>query len=173
MKFLLLTFAITFGLTTQTMAASVSDEKCKPEETAACTDKSAHVTTAQSHEEGTPAKMNSLFPEKQPDPTRVARPGATELVSPSFLSNLTPGTVRLEWKSGTNVNGAAQYHVQVATDPNFKWLVVNEHFVNGKMYDFTKAEAGQRYFWRVAGVKGDNKPGYTQANFVSSAFNVK
>ena len=172
MKFLLLTFALTFGLSAQTMASAVSDEKCKPEETATCTDKSAHSATTQSHG-GISAKMNSLFPEKQPDSTRVARPGATELVAPSFLSNVAPGTVKLEWKSGTNVNGSVQYHVQVATDPNFKWLVVNEHFVNNNMYEFTKAEAGQRYFWRVAGVKGDNKPGYTQANFVSSAFNVK
>ena len=85
MKFLLLTIAIAFGLTIQTMAAPVSDEKCKPEETATCTDKSAHAKTTQSHETGTPAKMNSLFPEKQPDPTHVARPGTAELVAPSFL----------------------------------------------------------------------------------------
>lgn len=170
MKFLLLAliaFAITLGLTTQTIAAPSADEKCKPEETACAPEaKSAH----EAHEEAIPAKMSSLFPTKQPDPTHAARPASTEVVAPAFLSSVSAGTVKLEWKPAT---GATAYHVQVATDPNFKWLVVNEKFVNETQFNFTKAEAGQRYFWRVAGFKGDNNAGYTKANFVGSVFNVK
>ena len=117
--------------------------------------------------------MNSLFPEKQPDPTRATLPNATEVVAPAFLANVPAGSVRLEWKSQTTARGGVQYHLQVATDPNFKWLIVNEHNVANNSYEFNKAEAGQRYFWRVASFKADSNPGYAKSNFVGSVFNVK
>lgn len=174
MKFLLptlVTFAFTFGLTTQTWAANAADEKCKPEEKACSAPaQSEHGASAKGHEEGLPAKMNSLYPTKQPDPTHATRPSVTEVVAPAFLASVPAGTIKLEWKPA---QGATGYHLQVATDPNFKWLVVNEKFLKETQFDFTKAEAGQSYFWRVAGTKGDNNPGYTKANFAGSAFNVK
>jgi hypothetical protein len=113
--------------------------------------------------------MNSLFPTKQPNPEKAARPATVETKSPAFLTTVGPGAVKLEWTPATN---ATAYHLQVASDPNFKWLVVNEKFVRETTYTL-KAEAGKRYFWRVAGFNGDNNSMYTKSNFVSSAFNVK
>lgn len=174
MKFLLLAlfaFAITLSLTTQSTAATTADEKCKPEETATCGEKAeTKAAHAKSHEEGAPAKMNSLFPTKQPDATHAGHLGATETVAPAFLATVAAGSVQLSWKPTPD---ATSYQVQVATDPNFKWLVVNEKSVTETQFNFTKAEAGQRYFWRVAGRKADNNAGYTKANFAGSAFNVK
>ncbi len=155
MKILLLaiiTFVATLALTTQSTANTAAKE---------------------GHHNGLPAKMNSLYPEKQADHSRAVKPAVIEISAPAFLSNVAAGTVKLEWTSGTTVNGSVQYHVQVATDPNFKWLVANEHFVKNNMFEFTKAEAGQKYFWRVASFKGDNNSSYTKSNFVSSVFSVK
>ena len=171
MKFLLLTIAIAFGLTIQTMAAPVSDEKCKPEETATCGEKTeAKAAHGKSHEDGIPAKMNSLYPEKKPDVTQTVGIDKTATVAPAFLATVPAGSVQLSWKPA---QGATTYHVQIATDPHFKWLVVNEKFVAETQFNFAQAQTGQRYFWRVAGRKADNNAGYTKGNFTDSAFNVK
>ena len=127
-------------------------------------------TLANEKEENISQKMNSLYPTKQANPAMAVRPKIVELKSPTFLSTVGAGSVKLEW---TASNSSEQYHLQVASDPNFKWLVVNEKFVANTSFDFTKAETGKRYFWRVAGFKGDNNSMYTKSNFVSSAFNVK
>jgi hypothetical protein len=118
---------------------------------------------------GLAEKMNSLFPTKQPNPEMSARPATVELKSPAFLTTVNAGDVKLEW---TPAAQASEYHVQVSTDPNFKWLVVNEKFVKDTSYT-VKTEAGKRYFWRVAGFNGAKNSMYTKSNFVSSAFNAK
>lgn len=173
MKFLLLAlfaFAITLGFTNQSTATTAADEKCKPEETSCGEKTDTKAAHGKGHEEGLPAKMNSLFPAKQPDPTHAGHLNVTETVAPAFLATVPAGSVQLSWKPTPD---ATTYHLQVATDPNFKWLVVNEKFVAETQFNFTAAEAGQRYFWRVAGRKADNNAGYTKANFSGSAFNVK
>lgn len=115
-------------------------------------------------------KMNSLFPEKQKDPTHVQRPDVAKLVAPKFLDKVSGTTAKLQWTAGTN---ATSYHLQVATDPNFKWLVANELNVAGTSFDVANLEAGKRYFWRVASVNATNESMYTKSIFVSSAFDTK
>jgi hypothetical protein len=61
----------------------------------------------------------------------------------------------------------------VATDPNFKWIVAEDHFVKTNTFEFSKAEAGQKYFWRVAAYNTDNDSMYTKSNFTSSVFIAK
>ena len=163
-----LVFIATLGLTTKSVANHEPnhEEKCSGDSKACGEAKAAH---GENEEEANAAKMSSLFPTKQKNADLGARPAVTELTSPAFLAVVGAGSVKLEWKA---VPTATDYHVQVATDPNFKWLVANEKFVKTNSYDF-KAEAGKRYFWRVASFKGDNNPSYTKSNFVGSAFNVK
>ncbi len=115
-------------------------------------------------------KMNSLFPEKQKNPAVALPPQQTKLVAPKFLSSVPAGAVKLQW---SETSGATDYHVQVATDPNFKWILVNEYFAKGTSLDFATAEAGKRYFWRVAAVKSENISIHTKSLFVSSAFDAK
>lgn len=115
-------------------------------------------------------KMNSLFPPKVNDKASSVRPTVAKIVSPKFLSQVASGTVKLQWNEGSN---ATSYHVQVATDPNFKWLVANEYSVKGTSFDVANLEAGKRYFWRVASVKGENESMFTKSLFVSSAFDTK
>lgn len=153
-------------------SAPPADEACKPEsEAAACADKKdAHHGEAKAHHGDHSQVMNSLFPEKQHDTARGTRPALVELKSPAFMATVGVGNVKLEWAAAPT---ATEYHVQVATDPNFKWLVANEKFVKTNSYELTKTEAGKKYFWRVASFKNDNAATFTKSNFVSSVFSVK
>ena len=171
--FAFVVFIATVGLTAQTFANTEhAEEKCKAEDKgAACAEtKGAEKAHGAGEHSKLSEKMNSFLPPKMPNASVSARPAIPELVGPAFLSNANAGSVKLEWKP---VEKATDYHVQVATDPNFKWLVANEKFVKGTNYEFKGAEAGKRYFWRVAAFKADNNASYTKSNFVSSAFNVK
>ena len=113
--------------------------------------------------------MNSLFPEKLKNPALSKVPATVDLISPKFLARID-GTAKLEWKEAA---GANSYHVQVATDPNFKWLVVNEKSVQATSFEFTPSEAGKKYFWRVAAFNTNNESMFTKSLFNGSAFIAK
>lgn len=180
----LFVFILALGLSYQTIAAEPA--VCTAEKTENCSPaagstenqskeehhaaKAGHGAAHEDHHAALAAKMNSLFPEKQKNPAAVVRPEPTKLVAPKFLDKVAGGVVKLTWAAAAN---ATTYHVQVATDPNFKWLVANELSVAGTSYDVAKLEAGKRYFWRVASVKADNDSMYTKSLFVSSAFDIK
>lgn len=168
MKYFIALFAffLTLGLTTRTLAAAgPADASCKPEGEAACADAhGGHGGHGDLSE-----RMNSLFPEKQKDPEMSKVPAVVELTAPKFLSRVEGPTV-LEWKEAV---GANAYHLQVATDPNFKWLVINDHFVKATSFEFTQAEAGKKYFWRVAAYNTNNESTFTKSLFSSSAFLAK
>lgn len=169
MKFFVAAFVffLTLGLTTKTIASEPEAAACKAESTEKCAD------TATGHAKGGhkdhSAEMNSLFPEKQQNPKLSSRPGVVEITAPKFLSKVN-GPAKLEWKEA---RGANTYHVQVATDPNFKWLVAEDHFVKTNSFGFEKAEAGRKYFWRVAAYNTDNDSTFTKSNFTSSVFIAK
>lgn len=112
-------------------------------------------------------KMNSLFPEKQPVPAKREVPAKPELSAPAYFSEVKGGTASLTWKA---VAGADEYHVQVATDPNFKWLVANADHHKDTSFEATNLEAGKHYFWRVAAVKSNNWSTWRKSFFASSMF---
>jgi hypothetical protein len=180
MKFLvaIAAFAATMALTTQTLAEHKSNPQQNGHDSAgnpepgdikqAQKNISENKEAAEGHH-GVAEKMNSLFPTKQANPVMRERPSVVEVKSPAFLTTVGAGEVKLEWSPSTN---ATAYHLQVATDPNFKWLVVNDKQVKETSYTL-KTEAGKRYYWRVAGFNGEKNSMYTKSNFVSSAFNVK
>lgn len=109
---------------------------------------------------------------KQPDVVRSkgTLPGRTEILEPKALSKISGGSVTLKWKGA---EGASVYHVQVATDPRFKWMVTENHNVAGETFEVTGLEAGQQYFWRVAGRSPENDASWTKGYFSSSSFEVK
>lgn len=180
----LFVFILAAGLSHSTFAAET--EVCTGEKTENCSKPKAqsveeHATShaTESHKAAHPAmehhselaqKMNSLFPEKQKDPTGVVTPLVTKLESPKFLAVVPAGTVKLQWAAAQN---ATTYQVQIATDSNFKWLVTNELNVAGTTFDAANLESGKRYYWRVASIKADNESMYTKSIFVGSAFDVK
>jgi hypothetical protein len=169
MKFLIAAFVffLTLSLTTKTIASEPEAATCTPE--AKCDDKAAAKQKKAQHYENLSKKMNSLFPEKQQNAKLSTRPSVVELTAPKFLSKVA-GTAKLAWKEA---RGANTYHVQVATDPNFKWVVAEDHFVKSNTFEFSKAEAGLKYFWRVAAYNSDNDSMFTKSNFTSSVFIAK
>ncbi|MEQ1723326.1 MAG: fibronectin type III domain-containing protein [Pseudobdellovibrio sp.] len=166
MKFLIAAFVffLTLGLTTKTIASEPESATCTPE--AKCDDHAAKTPHAKGAHKDLSKEMNSLFPEKQQNPKLSTRPSVVEITAPKFLSKVT-GSAKLQWKEAL---GANTYHVQVATDPNFKWLVAEDHFVKTNTFEFSKAEGGLKYFWRVAAYNTDNDSTFTKSNFTSSVF---
>lgn len=173
MKFLIAAFVffLTLSLTTKTIASEPEATTCTAESTEKCADPTAtaHTGHANAGHKDHSAEMNSLFPAKQQNPKLSARPSVVEITAPKFLSKVA-GPAKLEWKEA---RGANTYHVQVATDPNFKWLVAEDHFVKTNTFDFATVEAGKKYFWRVAAYNTDNDSMFTKSNFTSSVFIAK
>lgn len=112
-------------------------------------------------------KMNSLFPPKEADMAAQAVPAKPELTSPEYFQAIKGETTTLKWKAA---QGAQVYHVQVATDSNFKWLVAENHDVKDTSFEVTKLEAGKHYFWRVASVRPDNWKTFRKSYFATSIF---
>lgn len=107
---------------------------------------------------------------KQPevDRSKATLPGHVTLAEPKALAKVS-GTVTLKWAP---VEGAEVYHVQVAKDARFKWLVSNEYDVKGETFQVPTLEAGQ-YFWRVAARRPANDAQWTHGYFSNSSFEVK
>lgn len=101
---------------------------------------------------------------------KATRPGKVALESPAAFAKVQGGTATLKW---TESKGADSYQIQVATDPNFKWLLKNENFYKGNSMELGGLEAGKQYFWRVAGMKGDNDPEYIKGFFTMSSFEAR
>jgi hypothetical protein len=118
-------------------------------------------------EENTSEKMNALFPKKQPNPSMSIVPAKAELSEPAYFAKISGDRVTLKWKA---VEGADQYHLQVATDPNFKWLKADEQTLTTTSFDVAQLEPGAHYYWRVQAVKSNNEPTFRKSFFAMSMF---
>jgi hypothetical protein len=127
----------------------------------------ALTTAVQTLANETGVDMNALFPPPQANVTLGERPDKPELTTPGYFQKISDSKVTLQWKASPN---AEVYHVQVAKDPNFKWLVKEENLYKGTSLDVTGLEGGKHYFWRVSGMKPDNKAGHIQGFFSASMF---
>ncbi len=114
------------------------------------------------------AQMQSLYPPKTADKSLSTRPQKPDLVAPAFEAKIS-GSAQLEWKAAAGADG---YHVQVATDPDFKWLVMNEVWVAGTNLTVSDLKPDQHYYWRVASLKKGNTPGYTKSMFSKLMFST-
>lgn len=127
-------------------------------------------TAAPAHGEGK-AKHDpgSLFPQPKQNKDKSTPPATTSLVEPAFMAKVAGTAVTLKWNT---VNGAENYHLQVATDPNFKWLKVDNQFQKTASFEVTGLEAGKSYYWRVAAVKNSNDSMYIKGDYEKSMFEV-
>lgn len=124
---------------------------------------------AEEHAEGKQHRDNTgLFPQPQADvAVRGTAPASPELTAPAFQSKITASEIALTWKASA---GADAYHVQVATDPNFKWLKADEHWVKDTTFQVKDLEKGKHYYWRVAPWKNGNTAATNKGTFAISAF---
>ncbi len=120
------------------------------------------------HKEGAKAHKdwNEVFKQPMSNTALSQIPEQTQLLEPEFLTQVKVDEVTLKWKP---VEGA-KYHLQVATDPNFKWLVVNDHLVDYTEYALKSLQPNQQYFWRVFTQKPENTRTFTKGLAVSSSF---
>lgn len=95
-------------------------------------------------------------------------PEKVELVAPAFEAKVE-GSVILKWKTSAT---ADKYLVQVATDPNFKWLVVDEPAYTKTELEVKGLEKAKHYYWRVYSVKSNNNPGYMKGVASKSMFDT-
>lgn len=124
--------------------------------------------------EAKPERDNTaLFPPKKADKSMTTRPEKPELLEPAAMSEVKGDKVTLKWKEGT---GATSFHLQVATDPNFKWIV-QERMIDEKQklftetsFELTDLKPDQHYYWRVASLRTSNNAGYVKGEFSKSMF---
>jgi hypothetical protein len=124
----------------------------------------------QAHEQEHGKRQNDFYPRKKADKSLASRPGQVELLEPKALSEISGAQVTLKWKP---VEGAESYRLQVATDPNFKWLVTQEDFFKGTSYDLKGLEAGKHYFWRVFAWRPQNDASWSSSFANLSSFETK
>ncbi|MBX3040213.1 MAG: fibronectin type III domain-containing protein [Bdellovibrionaceae bacterium] len=123
------------------------------------------------HGGGLPHRDNTaLFPQPKADPAKASAPAPAKLLEPAFSASVSGEAVTLKWAA---VPTADVYHVQVATDPNFKWLKTDDHTVKGTELKVDGLEKGKTYFWRVAGWKNSNMAATNKGTFSSSTFVTK
>jgi hypothetical protein len=111
-----------------------------------------------------------LFVQPEADLSKSTPPSAPELLEPEFMAKINGATTTLKWKS---VAMADYYTVQLATDPNFKWLVANEFMHKSTSLEAKGLEAGKHYYWRVFAGKSSNEPSYTKSIAAKSMFQVQ
>lgn len=115
-------------------------------------------------------RMNALFPQPQPQFERRDVPVGPVLTAPAFYASVAGDKALLQWKP---VEGADTYHVQVATDAEFKWLVFNNANLKETSFEVTGLEAGKNYFWRVAAVRNNNWSTFRKSAFARSMFTTR
>ena len=114
--------------------------------------------------------MAQVMPQPVKDSSKSTLPGKVELVEPKAFATVSGTTVELQWKAA---EGATSYRVQVAKDPNFKWLVNQQDFVKDTKLSVSGLEAGTEYHWRVFPWAKDNDPNWTSGFATRSTFTVK
>ena len=112
----------------------------------------------------------TLFPTKQQDATKKERPGKPKLSEPGYKAVINGNSVTLKWE---NVETANAYHVQVATDPAFKWLVSDNWNVSGNSFEQKELKPATSYFWRVAAIRSANEATFMKGWFSVNTFVTK
>lgn len=110
---------------------------------------------------------SALFPPKKADPSMATAPAPVKIEAPSFMAKVSGESVDLTWSAA---EGADTYHVQVATDANFKWLTINDYGVKTNSYKAGGLAKGKHYYWRVAPWKTGNMAATNKGAFTGSVF---
>jgi len=109
---------------------------------------------------------NKVFPQPSPNLARGTIPNMTKIIAPAFMAQIPAAGTTLKWEQVPGVF----YHLQVATDANFKWLVSDQPMIKANEYEIKDLKPGQQYFWRVFTQNPENKNGYTKSAAVRSVF---
>ena len=95
--------------------------------------------SAFANEEGA-ANPANLFPQKAPNRKRGTNPPKVTLSEPKFMAKVSGETITLKWNQPEGVN---TYRIQVAKDPNFKWLLADEGLYQSNNFELHGLEKGK------------------------------
>lgn len=129
---------------------------------------SLQAFTAGDAHHGEEKAYRNYLPPKKAQSGKAKAPEQVTLTSPKAFEIIKSSEAQLTWQPSST---ADSYHLQVATDPNFKWLVLNVTDVKVTEYKLTQLPAGQ-IFWRVAAQKSGNMAAHWKSIFQSSSFEV-
>lgn len=129
---------------------------------------SSFALSAESGSEAAHHDWNKVSPQPVADTLKSEFPASSEILGPKFMEKISTSEVTLKWKAVEGV----EYYLQVATDPKFKWLVVDTPNMTQTEYNLKNLESGKQYFWRVFTQKPKNWAGYTKGTDVRSMFEV-
>jgi hypothetical protein len=114
-------------------------------------------------------EAHHLFPYPEANAAQTQQPSKPEIESPEFFARVN-GTASLKWQSVAEASG---YHVQVATDPNFKWIVLEDYHYQNTTIEVGNLEEGKHYHWRVLAVKRSNDSSWMKSAWNSSMFTTQ
>ncbi|MCS6838871.1 MAG: hypothetical protein NZ480_08495 [Bdellovibrionaceae bacterium] len=111
-----------------------------------------------------------LFTSKEATGPHLSKlPEKPQIILPVAFSKIPEGQeVLLKWHQ---IPGATAYHLQIASDPQFKWIIQEVYSLTETEFRIRNLSAGT-VFWRVAAVNSQNLPGYTKSPFAFSSFEV-
>lgn len=129
---------------------------------------SSLVSASETEGEASHHDWNKVSPQPVADTIQSKAPSPSKILAPNFLEKVKGTEVTLKWEA---IEGT-EYHLQVAKDPLFKWLLVNSPNITQTEYNLKDLTAGQQYFWRVYTQKPKNWAGSTKGPAVKSTFEV-
>lgn len=112
----------------------------------------------------------ALFPTPMANLDKSKMPEKVKLLTPAFASAISGASTELKWNA---TSGQNSYHVQVAKDPNFKWLLVDTPLYKSTSLAVSGLEPGMHYYWRVAATAEGNWPSTLKGPFSVSMFQTK
>lgn len=118
--------------------------------------------------QGEDKAYRNYLPPKKAQSAKAKAPAQVSLLSPKAFEVINSAEAQLTWQASPT---ADSYHVQVATDPNFKWLIHNVTDVKDTNFKATQLPKGQ-VFWRVAAQKSGNMAAHWKSIFQASSFEV-
>lgn len=116
------------------------------------------------------AVWKPLYHPIQANPAVSTPPGAVKTIGPNWFAAISGNTATIEW---TASEGAEGYHVQVATDAAFKWLVTEVQYHPQTSLQISGLETGKQYYWRVAAMNSKNEASYIKGKYAKSMFYTK
>jgi hypothetical protein len=110
----------------------------------------------------------NLLPQPKTNKALATPPEKVQILAPLALTQVQGNSAHLQWSATPH---ATVYHVQVAKDPAFKWILQEDHAVKGTTFLATSLPQGS-IFWRVAAGRSGNMPAHWKSLFTNSSFEI-
>ncbi len=124
-----------------------------------------------SHSDGHSGKEYlNFYPSHKPVKAKTQMPPAVIIEQPKPFEKISSSSVVLKWAPQDQTQN---YHLQIAKDPQFKWLIVEKNPITAHQFELDLTpDSPEQIFWRVAPLSPSNDNGYTKGPFSASSFEI-